>query len=261
MVIIGSKAIKHYFPDFPREPKDIDIICNDTTEECINNRWDELMLIKGEKRIERLSNPILLERYSHNKSNLLVCLSTNDIYTLKISHMFWDIKWNKHMFDIVFLTKKGCNFDENLFWDLYKYWEEKHGKRKTSDLTKSTDTFFNNALKKYDHDYLHTIINLNPLYKRILVEDDKVTTSQSKWENLTRQEKLDLIREECYVMAFERLADRDYRTAYSWQLKQLILHHLPLWQAIFAIENYDKLRKPIINYKEKIENELSRNSK
>jgi len=25
MLIIGSTAIKHYFPDFPREPKDLDI--------------------------------------------------------------------------------------------------------------------------------------------------------------------------------------------------------------------------------------------
>jgi len=51
------------------------------------------------------------------------------------------------------------------------------------------------------------------------------------------------------------------RTDYVWQLKQLILKHLPLWQALFAIENYNDLRKPIINYKEKIENGLSRNIK
>lgn len=33
LFIIGSKSIKKHFPDFPREPKDIDIIGNDNGEQ------------------------------------------------------------------------------------------------------------------------------------------------------------------------------------------------------------------------------------
>ena len=30
MILIGSKAIKYWFPDFPRDPKDTDYIVDDT---------------------------------------------------------------------------------------------------------------------------------------------------------------------------------------------------------------------------------------
>lgn len=241
-ILIGSQAIKYYFSDFPREPKDYDYIIDGEKPE-----WTPKL--RCSLRVEYHRNPIL-EEFNGN------ILPPTALYTLKISHMFWDIKWDKHMFDVVFLTNKGCQLDHKLFWKLYAYWEEKHGKRKTSDLSKSTEDFFNNALKKYDHDYLHTLINPNPLYKLILENDGTVGTSQDKWNMLPKKTQLELIREEIYVMAFERLAGRDYRTAYVWQLKQLILHHLPIWQALFAIQNYNDLRKPIINYKEKIENEI-----
>jgi len=36
MVIIGSTAIKFYFPDFPREPRDVDYLVSD------KNMWDNI---------------------------------------------------------------------------------------------------------------------------------------------------------------------------------------------------------------------------
>ena len=247
MVIIGSVAIKYHFPDFPREPKDFDVIGK-------NILIENDVVCADDLRVERLENPVLLERY---KSSSSPYISKNDLYTLKISHLFWDIKWEKHMFDTVFLKSKGCKVDKNLFIQLYRHWINKHGEPQRSNLNMKPKDFFNNAIKdNHNHDNLHLIINPNPLYKKIIISEDSVKTDYNLWEKLTYKDKLELIREECYVMAFERLARRDYRTAYVWQLKQLILKHLPLWQALFAIENYNDLRKPIINYKEKIENGL-----
>ena len=241
MTRIGSSAIKHWFQDFPREPKDIDYAI-------------QFKIKSPEKGIEYIYNPIIPK---YNIRNDMYC-SPDHLYTLKLSHLFWDINWDKHMFDLQFLKNKGCKLVPNLFNELYEFWNQYHGERKTSDLTMSPDQFFNNAINyNLDHDKIHEIINPNPLYKKILVGDGTVNTSEDKWNLLTNEEKQDLIREETMVMSYERLAGRDYRTAYKWQMKQLILKHLPIWQAIFAIENYPVIYLPKFNYKEKIEKQLN----
>lgn len=76
-MIIGSTAIKYWFPDFPREPKDIDIVGN------------YQLVIPTEKRVERLNNPVLLACYRPIVSKYLL---PNALYTLKISHVFWDLE-------------------------------------------------------------------------------------------------------------------------------------------------------------------------
>lgn len=48
MIIIGSTAIKHWFPDFPREPKDVDYATNG--DKVVSTR-----------EIEYLPNPVILK--------------------------------------------------------------------------------------------------------------------------------------------------------------------------------------------------------
>jgi hypothetical protein len=242
MVLIGSTAIKHYFNDFKREPHDIDFIV----------KPNENLPIINNTRCEFHINPIL-ENYPD------YVLSPNHIYTLKVSHVFWDIKWEKHMFDIVFLKSKGCELDKKMFDELYQYWEFKHGKPNRSNLNMSANDFFNNAIpKKHNHDFLHTLINPIPVYTKILKDGAEVDVDENKFNNLSFDEKCELVREEVYVMAYERLANRDYRVAYMWMLKKFILNHAPLWEALFIIENYLNFIKPKINYKQKLDYELSK---
>ncbi len=244
MILIGSRAIKHWFSDFPRKSKDWDYVHNNLSSE---EMWKIGKKCKGQVEFHR--NPV----FDNFTVDILV---PNHLYTLKISHIFWDIKWEKTIFDIVFLKKKGCVLDRHLLEELYSYWLEYHGEPKKSNLTMKTDEFFDNALKEYDHDELHTIINPKPLYTKITVNDGTVATSKELWDELSHENKLELIREECMVMSFERLHDRDYRSAYIWMLKKLILNHLPLYQGLFAVENYNELRLPKYNYVEKINNGL-----
>ena len=51
------------------------------------------------------------------------------------------------MFDIHFLNKKGCVLNKELFYELYNFWNEYHGKNRRSELNMTSDAFFNNALK------------------------------------------------------------------------------------------------------------------
>ena len=88
-IIIGSTAIKHYFPDFPREPKDLDFA-----------------VMPGEK-FEKKGGVEYLENSVIHKYQDQGYLKPELMISLKASHMFWDNNWDKHLFDIQFLLKKG----------------------------------------------------------------------------------------------------------------------------------------------------------
>lgn len=234
-ILIGSAAIKHHFPDFSRQVKDTDYIGKG----------------KNTKAIEYHINPIF-DNYQHE------IMQPDDLYTLKMSHMFWDIKWEKHMFDIQFLKSKNCKLNKELFDKLYQYWCNLHGANKRSDLNMSAENFFNNALKEYDHDYLHTLLNPSPTYLKVLKDGAEVDVDEEKYHKLSHEDKLNLVREEVYVMAYERLNGRKYRTAYTWMLKKFIISHAPMFEALFIIENFIELHLPKIDYKTKLDYELSR---
>lgn len=243
MVLIGSRAIRHYFPDFPREPKDTDIL----VEEGKGGYQGNL--------IEFHDIPPLLALFADDYDSTA---PPNVMYTLKVSHAFWDNKWEKTMFDIVWLSHKGCKLLPKPFRELYSFWCAKFGEPKRQDLNQNKEKFFNNALKNQDrHDDLHKILKNPPTYTKILVGD--VQTSDKLFAGLPPEDKLSLIHEETCVMAYERLAGRDYRSAYIAQMKDMILRHLPFEQALFAVLNFDKLKLPWGNYKKEIDNELSRN--
>lgn len=240
-LIIGSTAIKHYYPDFPREPKDIDIVV--------------LEKQKREGDTEYLENPIIL-KYQENgylKPNLLL--------SLKISHLFWDINWGKHLFDVQFLLSKGCKYDLDLISELRSFWDSFLPKIRRSRLEMNKEQFFTNGVNEdtEQHDYLHTLLNPTPMYTKLLRDNCEVELDESKWYNLSFEEKCDVVFEETAVMSFERYKTTDYRIAYKRQLKDNIIKHFPFYIAIFSIENYRNLEKLKYNFKTKIENELQIN--
>jgi hypothetical protein len=192
MILIGSAAIKHWYPDFPREPKDIDYLIY----EYQHFEWS------ASHETEYLKNKIITDLY-HQKENYKHVINSKHLTTLKASHLCWDINWEKHMFDLQFLLNKGNEIEEELFWKLYDYWNVYHGKNKRSDLKMSKDEFFNNAINYNvaEHDDLHLLINPTPTYTKILKDGHEVELDEKKYNLLTHEEKLDLIREEVYVMA------------------------------------------------------------
>lgn len=242
MILIGSNALQHWFPNLLRkQPEDIDYI----VEKKHLNLPKTCQ--KTGKRIEYYENPIIWELYKNNSTKII---SSNDLYTLKFSHIIgWDIKWKKNMFHLQRLQQMGCKLNINLFNELYQHWNEIHGKNKRSDLEMSAEEFFNNALPKtYSHDWLHTLINPYPTYNKILKDGAEVEVSEEKFNILTHQEKCDLVREEVYVMGWERYKSFDYREAYNKMLKKFIINHAPLYEAKFILQNYIELHKPEYNF-------------
>lgn len=247
MIVIGSSAIKYHFPDFPRKPKDLDIA-------IINESWKGESILNG-KKVEYLVNPIL---YDHLYLNSY--LSPDMLYTLKISHIFWDINWEKHMWDINWLKNKGCKLIKDEFYKLYEYWNNYHAKNKRSNLKMSSSDFFDNALKcSYSHDWLHTLINPNPTFNKVLKDGEEVEVDENKFNKLTFDEKCNLVREEVEVMAWERWPKINYKPAYSRMLKKFIINHAPIWEALFIVENYVLLLKPRNNFFKIIEDGIKKN--
>lgn len=243
-LIIGSTAIKHYYPEFPRQPKDLDVAVVTTKglAERVNNT-------------EFLENPVILKYQQEGY------LSPDLLLSLKVSHLFWDINWEKHLYDCSFLLSKGHRWNIDLVLELIEQWKKILPKVRRSKLNMTKEDFFTNSVNEdtNQHDYLHTLLKEIPTFTKLLKDGCEVEVEEEKWDLLSFEEKHDAVFEETAVMAFERYKDIDYRSAFKRQLKDNIIKHFPLWMALFAIENYRKVEKPIYNYKQKIQDGLQSN--
>jgi len=252
-MIIGSTAIKYKFPDFPRTPKDIDIIKG--------SNFNDYFPIDAKR--EYLENPVLLKHCYCKYDDFL---DADSLYTLKISHVFWDLEnnsWDKHMWDIQWLKEKGCKLIKPLFDDLYKYWNEVHGKNKRSNLDMTAEQFFDNVVGfPVEHDTLHEMLiqheyfnQPNPTYTLILKDNCEVDVDENKYNNLTELQKYNLVFEEVAVMAYERYGDMYYKAAYAKMLKKFIISHAPIWEALWIIQNHKLLLTTIpFNFKQHLDN-------
>lgn len=226
-MLIGSQAIKHYFSDFPRIPKDIDYI---SENEVINTDSKFCPSFK-----------LILDKYPNQE----IC-PVDILYTLKVSHSFWNIHWEKTMFDIKFFQLKGIkSLNDEIFKSLYKDCELRYGKKK-SYLNKSNEDFFIDGVKrKYIHDDLHLAMAFYefPLYEKIKKDLSKAMTSYDLFLNLSQEDKIKLCQEEIYVTALERfLIPSDFSmppfTAYTKACRLLITSMTKGWFPKFLVENW-----------------------
>ena len=259
MILYGSRALKNLYPDFKREPFDTDWLLSAEEYKPNNLRLHKIGAKKdvngGYTEFCRIP---VFDRYVDYETG---ALTANQIYTLKMSHIFWDIKWSKHIYDIQFLQSKGCELIADLFTELYEYWNQLHKPNWRVDFEKDNEDFFKDAVRrKYNHDDLHEIVKVHekPMFMYIKDDLNKAAISEDLFNKLDLQDKFLVVQEEACVLAYERYilngVTGHYRGAYSKALKDLIMRLTPLWLGVFIVQNYGQLIKPHINYKEKIEN-------
>lgn len=236
-MIIGSTAMRFHYPDFRREPKDLDTLSRHPNA-MTDNFW-------------HASFPLLWDRDTY--------ATPSQLYTIKVSHAFWDLRngsWEKHMNDILFLKSKGdAFFLQDMYDILYPVWLEKHG-QKRANLNMTKDEFFADAVnRKYDHDSLHisTAYGERPMYERVLKEGSEVLTEWSKFDSLSYEDKCRLIREEVYATALERwLIPNDYcgspRAAYAKAMKKTITSLMKGKWALWIVMHYEDLYMPDMDY-------------
>ena len=244
-LIIGSTALKHHYPEFNREPKDLDIAVLDSSK------------YQSSREVEYLENPVLFKYVEEGQKYI----DPDMLLTLKMSHLFFDINWGKHMWDTQFLLKQGCKYDKDLLMELFEYWKEFHPRYRRSNLEMSKEDFFTNAINydEHEHDYLHTLINPTPLYQSILVDGEEVEISEDKFNALPFETKLELVREEVYVMAYERYSEKHFLVAYDMMMRKFIRQHAPIWMFPFIVENYLKLTRAKFDFITTIKEGLTKN--
>jgi hypothetical protein len=206
------------FSDF-REPKDIDWVTNDVT--------------KLKKSI------IGQEEYYFIPNTPDREMTADEIYTLKVSHAIYDINWKKTMSDIRFLQMKGCKLIPDFLTQLRTYWETVHGVQKRTDFEVKPGQFFDDRVKrKLNHDDLHKMLNPVPTYLKMIVND--VNPSPERFFNdLTDDERKEVLYEEAFVIAMERLGHLPTRAAYNSAQQNLVTRLHPVWLADFIIEHWN----------------------
>lgn len=236
-VIIGSHAIKQYYPDF-RLPKDLDYINKDDQSKTreVENYWmDEFQcLLDANTGGEYLDPDCML--------------------TLKAAHANWNVFWEKTMADIIFLKRKGHTINVPVYKELVKGFRKWHGKESAPLLGKTTKTFFEDAITRiYDHDSVHAAVAYydEPLFMKTLTdpESGSVMCSEELFNKLSHEDKIKMSKEEIIVTALERyifpaLEKKEHYyigRSYMDSLKKFVTTMSSGWMSLFLIDNYEEL--------------------
>lgn len=131
----------------------------------------------------------------------------NDLYTIKVSHLPYDIFWSKHASDALVFKKHGATINQPLYELLKEHWKKEHGNKDFLKLNRTSDDFFNDAvIKEYSHDWLHELVAYpnRPVYESVLKEGHTVFTDTKKFLALPLEMRVKMLREEITVIALER---------------------------------------------------------
>lgn len=225
--LVGSQALSMHM-NIGRKPKDIDYFSQEPVEGA-----------------EVFYHPDL-RKYPFGEFATL-----NELYTIKVSHSFWELKnnsWVKHMKDIVRMQKEGAEFLPGLYNILYPIWEERYGKKK-ANLEESPEDFFKSTVSRvYEHDSIHASVAFydEPLFNKILRDDHQVAVSKEKFDALSHEDKIKLVKEEVFATALERqIIPSGYkypqRIAYMWALQKLITSFSKGWFPLWVVLNFAEL--------------------
>lgn len=198
-VIIGSQAMKHHFPDFPRIPMDTDVVCTrkrfdealsaglmegnivdvkmGSSEQSAIIKWKDIptpveyLISDGVESLDLILNQLCPDScYPYAPLSVL--------YSLKKAHIHFPIKFNKHINDFMFMRSKlreikeiSLETDLNSSTDLldeypaltdlhFKETEKRVGKLKTPKMNQSTEEFFGKSKNYVKSYYIHDNMHL-----------------------------------------------------------------------------------------------------
>jgi hypothetical protein len=251
-VLVGSRAASVWYPDF-RECNDWDYFC--TKEDVIDLPGTRL------GKTESFYHPSLEEWDWEFWTGGPTVASSNELYTIKVSHAFWSNRWAKHIQDVMFFQSKGCEVIPELFDLLYGIWVEHYGAKRARlrPGTKPQEFFNARVDRKYDHDSLHASVAYydEPMFNRILRDGEAVAVDRSKFNALSFDDKCKLVREEVFATALERkiipsnYTDSPLR-AYRWALEQTVTSYSKGWFPYWIVTNMHAggLDRPDVEYVE-----------
>lgn len=231
-LITGSVALKHWCSDFNRKPVDVDFL-------------SPINVVSSKPSVFGIEShwyPIAEEIVKRNRDSTFVDLDM--LYTIKVSHAAWDVKWKKTMFDINYMQQRGAKIvHEDIFESLLKHWSTVHGAKRVN-LKMQNEQFFADAVcRKHDHDALHRLVanGNDPMHVLIRPDMESPWCDFQLWDRLSYEAKIKTAAEEICVIAIERYLT-DIKTssillACSQAYRNLILTMTTGWFNRFLIEN------------------------
>jgi hypothetical protein len=203
--LIGSRALHYYGRLYDREPADWDFLTfnekrsytdgNGYKIEFISSQdassptnWDlyKYCLDHAKQQVYTpVTDPVFVAPLEVLKVLKLSCKDhlAKAKHTWDLNHMD-DIKLDSFMIDVAVAREL----------------EVKHR------VEKQKSEFFNkyNITRYFEHDYLHTLIKDTPTYTKLLKDNHPVEIDQDKFNKACQEERIALIREECFILALER---------------------------------------------------------
>lgn len=243
-IIIGSTALR--LAGYSFTPKDFDVFIDDIS---IKSDGEDYILIPTEL-LQKI--PYFVDTFTFNHP---MAVATPDaIYTIKCSHLGWDINWSKHKDNALFLKRHGAMLITELYDSFVEYWKSVNGNKPQLDMYKTKSEFFNNAVPLViEHDDLHKISVYpdEPLYLKVLEDNQEVALSECKFNQLTFEEQVRLFKEEIAVIAVERwLINPKLKKEYHWmEAWNLSLHKTVVdltkdWYTDFMVKNLEQFVVP-----------------
>lgn len=231
-LITGSVALKHWCSDFNRKPVDVDFL-------------SPINVVSSKPSVFGIEShwyPIAEEIIKRNRDSTFVDLDM--LYTIKVSHAAWDVKWKKTMFDIDYMQRRGAKIvHEDIFESLLKHWSTVHGAKRVN-LKMQNEQFFADAVcRKHDHDALHRLVanGNDPMHVLIRPDMESPWCDFQLWDRLSYEDKIKTAAEEICVIAIERyltdIKPSSILLACSQAYRNLILTMTTGWFNRFLIEN------------------------
>ena len=235
-ILVGSKAAKIRIPTF-REGNDVDYW-------SLEKLWNCDSSIIPKEIVPLFEHDSLVNR----------CATLNDLLTIKLSHLPYDIQWKKHLNDYLVFKKHGAQINQALYVALQQHWESVHGNKSFLSLYRTKDNFFDDYVEKeQEHDYLHELVAYpdKPVYSRCLQEGQEVMIDWDKFLAMPFEQQVKMFREEINVIATERwlLPTKDsgkitFREAYSKSLHKTVTALTKGKASRFLCENIEEFIRP-----------------
>lgn len=218
ILVVGSRALNFYFPH-SRPARDWDVIIDNgivpkTFENCVSvketphftqyrgNIFGSTAEIKFLKDSNTSSGWMLQRFAGYAPPDVLM--------TIKKSHLYWNLRWEKHLGDYHFLKREGAKIIPELFKMRFEETQERLGPLKKPNINCSNEMFFDQSAKalkrKFVHDDLHrwTCYYDIPLFEKVKNNKAIANIDYALWHQLSHEDKVRLAREEGFAIALER---------------------------------------------------------
>lgn len=241
-LLIGSRALNYWFPACKIKP--------DTDWDVIT--YSDLYGI--ERHDPDFLNNKDFEQFICNTHRVLYggywlyVVNPVGLAIIKRSHLWRDIGFDKH---ITMYTKflRGHHNPQLTSYKQRLELTKKTFSQPHPKLNVAVGEFFDDyVIKKYDHDWLHTLVAYEdkPMYTRMQSDSTKAWCEKNKWDNFTYQQKINCVSEEACVIALERfLVPNDWnyssKVAYHKALNKICTTLCSGWFRDFSIDNYKEI--------------------